>query len=86
MWFDMEGLLCGKQIVTTPTGGISELNYLESILFSEPENSKDLSDKIEQCLFNSALHDTKARLEGKRFSIKTIALDFVEMYKELTAK
>jgi len=81
----MEGLLCGKKVVTTPVGGTRELEYMESVIFTEPGNSDDLAEKIRTCLMTDGFESTKANQEGKRFSIKAIARDFTEMYTKLTA-
>jgi len=81
----MEGLLCGKKVVTTPVGGTRELEYMASVIFSEPGNSDDLAEKIKSCLMTDGFESATANQEGKRFSIKAIARDFIEMYTKLTA-
>ena len=79
----MEGLLCGKKIVTTKVGGIVELSKLKSIFFSEQKNSKDLAEVICKALKDKNVSPNESREEGMRFSINRVAGDFIGYYEEL---
>jgi len=79
----MEGLLCGKKIVTTKVGGIVELSGLKSIFFSEQRNGKNLAKVICQALEDETVLPNESREEGMRFSINRVASDFIDFYKEL---
>lgn len=79
----MEGLLCGKKIVTTKVGGIMELSGLKSISFSEQKNGKNLVEVICKALENKNISMAESREEGMRFSLNRVASDFIGFYEEL---
>lgn len=79
----MEGLLCGKKVVTTEVGGIVELSELKSIFFSRPKDSEDLAESIYSALQDESLKTSQTREEGMRFSINRVAGDFIRYYEEL---
>jgi len=79
----MEGLLCGRKIVTTKVGGIVELSGLESIFFSEQKNGKNLAKVICNALEDKNILPNESREEGMRFSINKVAADFIGYYEEL---
>lgn len=79
----MEGLLCGKKIVTTRVGGIAELTGLKAIFFSRQKDSNDLAEVIYSALLDENIKTSRAREEGMRFSINRVAGDFVAHYEEL---
>lgn len=79
----MEGLLCGKKIVTTKVGGIADLSELKSIFFSEQKNGKDLAEVICKALKDKNVSPNESREEGMRFSINRVASDFIGYYEEL---
>lgn len=79
----MEGLLCGKKIVTTKVGGIAELSELKSIFFSEQKDGVNLAKVICKSLENKTVLPSESREEGMRFSINRIADDFIGYYEKL---
>jgi glycosyltransferase involved in cell wall biosynthesis len=79
----MEGLLCGKKIVTTKVGGIIELSDLKAIFFTEQRDAKSLAETIEQALQDKSVSPEDARREGLRFSGRGIAHSFIGFYSEL---
>jgi len=81
----LEALSCGKPVITTPVGGISEIVNEKTGIFVEPQNVIQLVEKIEFMLQHAEKFDsTLARNYAvANFSIEVIGRQFQNFYKEI---
>ncbi len=79
-----EAQCCGVPVVATNVGGISEL-IIAGELF-EKQNTKNLSEKIIQCLNKTIDKEELAQKAYKKFGYEYIGQQLINSYKEVCAE
>ena len=79
-----EAHCCGVPVVATNVGGISEL-IIDGDLF-EPKNTKQLSEKIIQCLNKPINKEELSIKAARKFGYESIGQQIYNVYKEVCAE
>jgi len=84
----LEAMSCGKPVITTPVGGITEIVNTERGIFVEPKNIDQLAEKMDFMLQNLEIFDSELARDYAvtHFSKKTISLQFCEFYERIKNK
>lgn len=79
----VEAIACGRPVVATNVGGISEVITNESFgILVEPGNKEELALALSNALEKKWDYQAIAAY-GKRFSWDTIAEEYIKLYKSL---
>jgi glycosyltransferase involved in cell wall biosynthesis len=84
----LEAMCCGKPVITTPVGGISEVVSAERGIFVEPKNVTQLVEKLDFMLQNFKTFDENItrNYATTHFSKEAIGLQFQKFYEEIYSK
>jgi glycosyltransferase involved in cell wall biosynthesis len=81
----LEAMSCGKPVITTPVGGITEVVSAERGIFVEPKNVNQLVEKLDFMLqhFKTYNGNLARSYAETNFSKEVIKLQFQKFYDDI---